>query len=108
MAVHGLGAHPDDTWTKKYINGPETHWVNWLQEKEMLPAVVPNARIMRYGYKSSWFGPDAIKQSARIVATRLLTALRRGRKVKRDADLGKNIGLIRAELRRSTVNIHCA
>ncbi|KIW24807.1 hypothetical protein, variant [Cladophialophora immunda] len=46
----------------------------------MLPAAVPNSRIMRYGYKSDWFGPAAIKQSARNVAARLLAALRRERK----------------------------
>ncbi|KAK5240615.1 hypothetical protein LTS06_012395, partial [Exophiala xenobiotica] len=47
VAVHGLGAHPDDTWSKKRGEGGEARWVNWLQEEEMLPAVVPNARIMR-------------------------------------------------------------
>jgi hypothetical protein len=53
VAVHGLGAHPDDTWSKKRGEGGEARWVNWLQEEKMLPAVVPNARIMRYGYKSN-------------------------------------------------------
>ncbi|KAK5240968.1 hypothetical protein LTS06_012280, partial [Exophiala xenobiotica] len=47
VAVHGLGAHPDDTWSKKCGEGGEARWVNWLEDKEMLPAVVPNARIMR-------------------------------------------------------------
>lgn len=83
VAVHGLGAHPDDTWTKKRSGkeGRDVRWVNWLEEEDMLPAVVPNARIMRYGYKSDWFGPAAIKQSARNVAARLSVALRRERKV---------------------------
>jgi len=40
---------------------------------------VPDARIFRYGYKSEWFGPDAIKHSARTVAERLLAALKRYR-----------------------------
>nr|KAK5442892.1 hypothetical protein LTR18_005569 [Exophiala xenobiotica] len=85
VAVHGLGAHPDDTWSKKRGEGGEARWVNWLEEEEMLPRVVPNARIMRYGYKSDWFGPSAIKQSARTTAERLLHALKRERKVVCDA-----------------------
>jgi hypothetical protein len=84
VAVHGLGAHPDDTWTKKRGNKHEAQKVNWLQEEGMLPSAVPNARIIRYGYKSAWFGPDAIKQTATTVAPRLLSALRRQRKVRID------------------------
>jgi hypothetical protein len=56
----------------------------------MLPAVVPNARIMRYGYKSSWFGPDSIRHSAEIVAARLLIAARQERKVIGDIYPGKD------------------
>jgi hypothetical protein len=48
----------------------------------MLPAVAPNARIMRYGYESNWFGESAIQQNASRVANRLLRALKRERKVK--------------------------
>lgn len=47
----------------------------------MLLAVVPRARIMRYGYESTWFGDDAIRQKASIVAQRLLLSLERKRKV---------------------------
>jgi len=47
----------------------------------MLPAVAPNARIMRYGYQSQWFGKEAMQQSASTVAERLLRALKRKRKV---------------------------
>lgn len=54
----------------------------------MLPAAVPNARIMRYGYKSGWFGQDSIKQTTRSVAQKLLLALKRERKVRLDSDLG--------------------
>ena len=46
----------------------------------MLPAIVPDARIMRYGYQSQWFGDEAISQKASTVARRLLLALRRARK----------------------------
>lgn len=47
----------------------------------MLPAVAPNARVMRYGYESQWFGKEAMQQSASTVANRLLRALKRKRKV---------------------------
>jgi hypothetical protein len=47
----------------------------------MLPAVAPNARIMRYGYQSQWFGKDAMRQRTSAVAQRLLLALRRKREV---------------------------
>ncbi|PSN58929.1 TPR-like protein [Corynespora cassiicola Philippines] len=46
----------------------------------MLPAVAPNARVMRYGYESQWFGKEAMQQSASTVADRLLKALKRKRK----------------------------
>jgi hypothetical protein len=63
------------------VTDPESY-VNWLSDPAMLPKVVPNARIMRYGYKSQWFGPNAIKQNSSRVAHRLLIALKRARKVK--------------------------
>lgn len=47
----------------------------------MLPTVAPNARIMRYGYESQWFGKEAMQQSASTVAERLLRALKRKREV---------------------------
>ncbi|CAI7582039.1 unnamed protein product [Penicillium bialowiezense] len=50
VAVHGIGADPSDTWAHR-----ET-WVDWLQNKEMLPKIFPNARIMRFDYDSKWFG----------------------------------------------------
>jgi len=57
-------------------------WVNWLSDAAMLPAVVPSARIMRYGYESAWFGGEAIQQSASEVAVRLLRSLKRVREVR--------------------------
>ncbi|KAJ9644080.1 hypothetical protein H2199_003948 [Coniosporium tulheliwenetii] len=81
VAIHGIGAHPDDTWCKNVgTEGEGRRYVNWLQEPEMLPSVVPNARIMRYGYESQWFGADAIRQKASTVASRFLLALKRERK----------------------------
>ncbi|KAH8726768.1 hypothetical protein GQ44DRAFT_158670 [Phaeosphaeriaceae sp. PMI808] len=78
VAIHGLGAHPDDTWSRRR-NG-ESEYVNWLSDPRMLPQAVPNARIMRYGYESGWFGKQQIKSRTSTVAKRLLIALRRERK----------------------------
>jgi len=81
VAVHGLGAHPDESWCRNVGTREDPRWVNWLEEKSMLPAVAPNARIMRYGYQSQWFGKEVMQQSASTVAERLLRALKRKRKV---------------------------
>ncbi|ORY70903.1 uncharacterized protein BCR38DRAFT_381020, partial [Pseudomassariella vexata] len=50
VAVHGLGANVDWSWT--WTDGA-SH-VHWLKDPNMLPAVVPNARIMVYNYESRW------------------------------------------------------
>lgn len=47
----------------------------------MLPAAIKDARIMRYGYQSQWFGKDALEQNASRIAPSLLDALKRKRKV---------------------------
>lgn len=36
--------------------------MNWLKSPEMLPKVIPSARIMRVGYESHWFGETAVNQ----------------------------------------------
>ncbi|KAL6712998.1 hypothetical protein ACLMJK_009394 [Lecanora helva] len=83
VAIHGIGAHPDDGWCKKVeVGGPGEHYVNWLKDPHMLPAVVPGARIMRYRYQSQWFGEEAISQKASTVAQRLLLSLRQERKAR--------------------------
>ncbi|KAL8284817.1 hypothetical protein RB597_002069 [Gaeumannomyces tritici] len=61
VAVHGMGAHPDDTWCSQVPDQDPPTYVNWLKDKEFLPASVPHARIMRYGYSSQWFGKNATK-----------------------------------------------
>ncbi|KAF1347336.1 hypothetical protein EJ07DRAFT_68763, partial [Lizonia empirigonia] len=77
VAIHGLGAHPDDSWCAQ---ADSSKWVNWLTEESMLPALALNARIMRYGYQSQWFGKEIMQQNVSIVAEQLLGALRRKRK----------------------------
>lgn len=83
VAVHGIGAHPDDTWCKDVDEDASstTRSVNWLKDPELLPSVMKDARIMRYGYHSQWFGRDALQQNASRVAPDLLDALKRKRTV---------------------------
>jgi len=83
VAVHGIGAHPDDTWCKDVNEDASstTRSVNWLKDPELLPSVMKDARIMRYGYHSQWFGREALQQNASRVAPGLLDDLLRKRKV---------------------------
>ena len=78
VAVHGIGADPDRTWTRD--------GVNWLRDKEMLPQTIPQARIMRFGYESQWLGREAIQQRLPLVADQLLRSLTSSRKVPRNSD----------------------
>ncbi|RYP81620.1 hypothetical protein DL770_005828 [Monosporascus sp. CRB-9-2] len=50
VAVHGLGS--DVNWSWAWKNGAKC--VHWLKDPEMLPAIIPNARIMAYSYESRW------------------------------------------------------
>jgi hypothetical protein len=75
VAVHGIGADPDRTWTRD--------GVNWLRDENMLPQAVPQARIMRFGYESQWLGREAIQQRLPVVADQLLRSLTGSRKVQR-------------------------
>jgi hypothetical protein len=79
VAVHGIGAHPDDTWCKNIaLDAGDKQYVNWLETKEMLPKIVPQARIMRYGYESQWFGDNessTVRLRASIIADQLLHEL---------------------------------
>ncbi|KAF2013431.1 hypothetical protein BU24DRAFT_317004, partial [Aaosphaeria arxii CBS 175.79] len=79
VAIHGIGAHPDDSWCRNVGTAENPQWVNWLHHNAMLPAVAPHARIMRYGYQSQWFGEGAMRQNASTVSQRLRKALRRKR-----------------------------
>ena len=73
LAVHGIGAHPDRTWTSGDVN--------WLRDEHMLPQAIPNARILRFGYESQWLGKDAIQQRLSLVADQMLRGLMESRKV---------------------------
>ncbi|KAK0710931.1 hypothetical protein B0H67DRAFT_583780 [Lasiosphaeris hirsuta] len=51
IAVHGLGSSVDWSWTWRDKSGqsPPVHWL-----KDLLPAIVPKARIIVYNYDSKW------------------------------------------------------
>jgi hypothetical protein len=76
-----MGAHPDDTWCKRVEKNDGTVYVNWLQDPLLLPAAVPRARIMRYGYYSQWFGENAIKTKTSDISQQLLFDLKEFREV---------------------------
>jgi predicted alpha/beta hydrolase family esterase len=47
----------------------------------MLPAAIPKARIMQYGYMSEWFGDETTRLKASNVAQQLLHEIRFARQV---------------------------
>lgn len=53
VAVHGLGANVDWSWTWKH-SASEQPPVHWLKDHHMLPRVLPRARILVYSYESKW------------------------------------------------------
>ncbi|KAH8674829.1 hypothetical protein BGZ60DRAFT_344969, partial [Tricladium varicosporioides] len=46
VAIHGLNGHREETWTAG-------NKVNWLRDANMLPNIIPNARIMSWGYDAN-------------------------------------------------------
>ena len=74
VAVHGLGATPDWAWIRKVKTGDQEKLVNWLVDGNMLPAKLPNSRIMTFNYESKWL-LAAPKQRRHLCAIQLLTAL---------------------------------
>jgi hypothetical protein len=71
IALHGLGAHPDYAWVDRTTAKP----VHWLKDEDMLPRVVPNSRILRYGYNAKWFGEDSVKSRIKDMAQSFLYSL---------------------------------
>lgn len=55
-------------------DGDEEVHVNWLADEILLPAKLPNSRIMTFNYESKWF-LEAPKQRRSLCAIQLLTAL---------------------------------
>ena len=76
IAVHGLGANAAWAWVRKVGSKGTDQYkeVNWLVDKDMLPAVIPHARIMTFNYESKWH-KDAPKQRRILCADQLVTTL---------------------------------
>ncbi|KAM0799521.1 hypothetical protein BDR22DRAFT_855691 [Usnea florida] len=74
VAVHGLGATPDLAWIRKVKDGDREELVNWLADKNMLPAKLPDSRIMTFNYESKWL-LGAPMQRRNLCAIQLLTAI---------------------------------
>ena len=84
VAVHGLGADPAWAWVGKVgVEGSDQYKkVNWLADKDLLPAKIPHARIMTFNYESKWH-KDSPKQRRALCADQLLAALDNKRKAVR-------------------------
>jgi hypothetical protein len=82
VAVHGMGAHPDDTWCNEIDSDDGPVSVNWLIDPRFLPAAFPRSRISRYGYHSRWFGEDAIRTKTSEISQGFLFDLNEYRKVR--------------------------
>ena len=75
IAIHGLNGDPVNTWTHKETG------VMWLGD--VLPEVLPRARIMTYGYNAN-FKNFTSRQDLHSIAVKLLVDLsdcRRSNKV---------------------------
>ncbi|KAI6777606.1 Ankyrin-1, partial [Emericellopsis cladophorae] len=77
VAVHGLGSDVYWAWTWKNPadpGNPDLH-VRWLQDPDMLPAVVPHSRILLYNYNSRWH-KDAPKTRLSLCGEELARSVR--------------------------------
>ncbi|KAK0741212.1 P-loop containing nucleoside triphosphate hydrolase protein [Schizothecium vesticola] len=53
IAIHGLGTESPRTWEFKKKGGGGV--VNWLSDRDMLPAALPEARIFTYDWNANYF-----------------------------------------------------
>ncbi|RYP53830.1 hypothetical protein DL768_001281 [Monosporascus sp. mg162] len=55
VAIHGLSAESPRTWEAWKIDGdPKSGNVHWLKDADMLPKVIPNARIFTYDWNAGY------------------------------------------------------
>ena len=60
IAVHGIETCSPQTWVAyERDEEPRGRAVNWLYDEDMLPAVLPQARIWTYDYNSSCYSDNA-------------------------------------------------
>lgn len=115
VAVHGMGARPDWTWTmERKVEGQTDNankkYVNWLSDPEMLLGALPGVRILNFGYKTEWIGKQE-NETREIfvpdVAIRLLGGLEEHRKNVCSTNLDRQIDtvLIHATGSQETPNI---
>ncbi|KAL7924500.1 hypothetical protein ACQKWADRAFT_331432 [Trichoderma austrokoningii] len=83
IAVHGLGANPEHTWTcksnLKSKTGDAQLRVHLLKDLLMKDERFSDARILRFAYNSDWL-VDACFESARDIGLRLIESLAEHRK----------------------------
>ncbi|KAH8878672.1 hypothetical protein GQ53DRAFT_81806 [Thozetella sp. PMI_491] len=75
VAVHGLGAHPDHTWTANSarVNAGRPEKVHLL--RDLLKHDFPDARVLSFAHNSDWL-IDAPVKTARQIGDRLLEQLK--------------------------------
>ena len=54
IAVHGIETTSPRTWTYRQDKVTDGSGVNWLSDEDMLPGVVPQARIWVFDYNSNY------------------------------------------------------
>ncbi|PHH91521.1 hypothetical protein CDD83_124 [Cordyceps sp. RAO-2017] len=54
IAIHGLDTQSPRAWVAWKKDGdPDSGHVHWLQDRDMLPSVIPNARIFTYDWNAN-------------------------------------------------------
>lgn len=76
IAIHGLGTTSPKTWEARgdQACGTQRSLVNWLSDDDMLPHVVPSAKIFTFTWNSNYY-KDAPVVRIQDVAGTLLSQL---------------------------------
>ena len=83
--MHGIETHSPKTWTfHERDEEPRGRTTNWLCDEDMLPKVVPQARIWAYDYNSSCYSDNAPEVDILALGDTFLEILRGAR----DKDIG--------------------
>ncbi|KAI1656823.1 hypothetical protein F4813DRAFT_361969 [Daldinia decipiens] len=78
VAVPGLGSDADWSWTWKDEGGLLPH-VHWLKDPDMLPAIIPNSRIMAYSFEARWHSKAPQKIHLELCGEELINGLHNNR-----------------------------